>query len=440
MIKVAIVGAGIAGLSAAYHLRKHGVQDIQILEASSTIGGRIQSFREIFTQDIIDNGKHLISGAYTNFFELLDFFETKEKLFSPRNLKIPLISKEKQYHFELGNPKKLKQLQSMFQIGNQNFIDKYNLIKFLFSIKFPKGILHNLFNSIPDKFENFTVEQLLILSRQNKELVEYFWEPLTLATLNAPTNKAPASMLLAVLKKAFFADPNSQKLYFSKVPLSELIKSEEKISFLAQIKTDTKVEKIKPAEHGFNILTSRGITLCDAVIITCSPIFLKTLIDNSKTIELFGNEFYSTISSYKYSTIMSIYFWTEQEFMEEQFAAMIGTKFHWIFRETPNRYTLLMSAANDFAELPKQFLYNLAFAEIEMIFPKFDRTKVTHKLLIKDKCATVEFTPETKRFGQRILRGIYIAGDWTDTGLPATIESAASSGKLAALELINDFF
>jgi Flavin containing amine oxidoreductase. len=99
-----------------------------------------------------------------------------------------------------------------------------------------------------------------------------------------------------------------------------------------------------------------------------------------------------------------------------------------------------MSAANDFAELPKQFLYNLAFAEVEMIFPKFDRTKVTHKLLIKDKYATVEFTPETKRFSQRILRGIYIAGDWTDTGLPATIESAAGSGKLAAMELIKDYF
>lgn len=438
MIKVAIVGAGIAGLSAAYHLNKNGITDIEILEASSKVGGRVNSFREIFTQDTIDNGKHLISGAYTNFFELLDYFGTTNNLYSPNNLRIPLISNKKRYEFALGCPKKIEQIKSLMKIGNQSYADKYNLIKLMFSIKYPNKLFGKLCNTLPKNVNFITVEQLLYSTKQSKELIQYFWEPLTLATLNAPINKAPATLLLTVLQKAFFANHNSQKLYFSQLPLNELI-NKEKLDSIAKVKTDTKVEKIKPTEHGFNILTSRGITISDAVIITCSPFFLKTLIDDSKTSEFFGDVFYSAISTYKYSTIMSIYFWTEQEFIDEQFAAMIGTKFQWIFRETKNRYTLTMSAANEFAEMPKQFLYNLAFAEIKSLFPKFDRTKVTHRLLIKDKYATLEITPETKRFGPRCYRGIYIAGDWTDTGLPATIESAAKSGKMAVDELLNDY-
>lgn len=440
MIRIGIIGAGISGLSAAYHLSKAGIDNIEILEARNNIGGRVTSFQEMFTKDIIDNGKHLISGAYITFFELLKFLGTSDKIESPKNLYIPLISKDKKFEFAIGNPKKISQLKSLLKIGNKKFIDKLNLLKFIVSINYSKGFLGNYINHPLRNIRSQTVEQLLITAKQNSEAIKYFWEPLTIATLNTSIQKAPADLFLTVLQKAFFADINSQKLYFSKEPLLNLINNEEKISTIGRLKKETIVEKIKQSEDGYNVITSKGLSIYNALIITLTPHHLKNIIDNSRIKELVGADNYEIISSHNYSSIMSMYLWTEQEFLEYDFAAMIGTQFHWIFRESRNRYTLTMSAANDFVEMPKQFIYNLAFGEIEMLFPKFDRSKVTHKLLLTDRNATVGFTPNINRVNHRFIKGLYVAGDWTNTGLPATIESAALSGKLAAQELIKDYF
>lgn len=439
MIKVGIIGAGISGLSAAYFLHKSGITDIEILEQSGKVGGRVTSFQEIFTKDTIDNGKHLISGAYSTFLELLDFLGNKDKLKYSKNFSIPLISKDCTYKFSLGNQSKFKQLQQLMKIGQHNLSEKVNLIRFLLSIQSKNSFISRLLNKSMSDIENLTVEQFLHSNKQNAEIINYFWEPLTLATINAPIRTAPASLLVNVLRKAFFADTESQKLYSSELPLLELINVEKQLQKIAKIKTETKVEKINITEEGFNVITNRGVSILDAVIIAIPPIFLKKLTEKSKIEELFNPNDYEAIKNYNYSTIMSMYFWTDCNFMDNDLSAMIGTKFQWIFRETENRYTLTMSSANEFAELPKQFLYNLAFAEIEMLFPKFDRSKVTHKLLLTDRFATTEFTTRTTRIKQRILKGLYVAGDWTDTGLPSTIESAALSGKLATKELVKDF-
>lgn len=440
MIRIGIIGAGVSGLSAAYHLSKAGIDSVEIIEAKDKVGGRVSSFQEMFTKDVIDNGKHLISGAYTTFLELLDFFGTRYCIESPKNLTIPLISVDKQFTFALGNPKKLNQLKSLLKIGNNKLTDKLNLLKFLASINYEKGLLGTFFKNQLRNIHTQTVEQLLISAKQNSDIIKYFWEPLTLATLNAPIQKAPADLFVNVLQKAFFADTNSQKLYFSKIPLLNLINIDEKLNKICVLKKETMAEKIKKSEEGYNVITNKGLSIYDALIITLTPNYLKNIVDKSRISEFLGKDNYEIISSYQYSSIMSMYFWTEQEFMEYDFSAMVGTQFQWIFRESRNRYTLTMSAANDFVELPKQFIYNLAFGEIEMLFPKFDRSKVNHKLLLTDRNATVQFMPSVGRVKQRMIKGLYVAGDWTDTGLPATIESAALSGKLAAQELIKDYF
>lgn len=440
MIRVGIIGGGIAGISAAYHLKQAGLDDIEILEAKDKIGGRVSSFQEMFTKDFIDNGKHLISGAYNCFFELLDYFGTRNKLYTPDILSIPLVSKEKTYEFKLGHPSKLNQLNSLLNLGTKSITEKINIIKFFAYLKFDKGLISKLFNKNYQNPSTLTVDQLLKQSKQDKEIIRFFWEPITLATINTTINNAPADLFLAVLKKAFFADINSQKLYFSKIPILELFNVEEKLNQLCKIKTSRLAEKVKHTENGYNVISNKGLSIYDAVIFALSPHSLKKISENSKIEELIGNEAFELISNYTYSPIMSFYFWTKQEFIEHDFAAMIGTKFQWLFRETHNRYTLTMSAAGEFSELPRHFIYNLAFAEIEMLFPKFDRNQVTHQLLLIDRAATVQFPVKKPRIGQRFFKGLYVAGDWTDTGLPATIESATLSGKLAAQELIKDYF
>jgi zeta-carotene desaturase len=149
------------------------------------------------------------------------------------------------------------------------------------------------------------------------------------------------------------------------------------------------------------------------------------------------------LDNFESSPIVSLYLWSEEDFMDDDFYALIGTNFQWIFKETSKslRYTLTYSAADEIASLAKNEIFEIAFKDLEQTFPKFNRSAIYHSQIIAEKSATIKLTTLSQKLRpyQKISKGIYLAGDWTNTALPATMESAALSGKLAAQNLIIDY-
>jgi hypothetical protein len=155
--------------------------------------------------------------------------------------------------------------------------------------------------------------------------------------------------------------------------------------------------------------------------------------------------------SASYSPIISIYLWYDKAFMEETFVAALGTTTQWVFDRRriqrsvsadvvsafPGHVALTMSAGSSLAQRPAEEIIEHCDTELRQLFRgRMEGVRRLHGLVIKEKMATPLITPRTERPVLSALHGtatnLWVAGDWTDTGLPATIEGASRSGVAAA--------
>jgi zeta-carotene desaturase len=163
---------------------------------------------------------------------------------------------------------------------------------------------------------------------------------------------------------------------------------------------------------------------------------------------------------FKASSIISIHLWLDQTILEEEFAALIDTRVQWMFNKsskamkplshgvgkkqgteekTPQQLSLVISGAEEFLKMSKQELIVIAMEDLRRVLPKAKNANIVHSVVIKEKRAT--FSPSPGLEAMRPLAvttfsNLFLAGDWTATGYPATIEGAVMSGRKAA-ELVH---
>lgn len=422
--KIAIIGAGISGISAAMELLDKNAA-IDIFDAKTTIGGRVSGIRDHLTDDKIDNGKHLMVGAYSNFFELLSKLGTLEHLYFQKFFSVNFLTKSKSFNFSYGRFGKLSQFLSLLNLPDISLNDKRNAVNFL--DKMQKGILST----------SKTALEILHQFKFSDKIIEILWRPLILATMNTQPEIASGDIFINILKLAFFRDNNSARLVFSNVPLNELL-----IPFFDKFPNENRninfqkivasVDKIDDNKFKIKLKSGDEYTY-DAVIFALTPFALKKIETNFHI---------PSLEEFEPSPIVSLYMWSEEDFMKEDFYALIGSNFQWIFREYSRslRYTLTISGADNYSNLSKNEIIEFAFRDLEQTFPNFNRNFIYHSQVIIEKQATIKLTPNAEQLRpiQKVSNGIYLAGDWTKTGLPATMESAALSGKLASRYLTTD--
>jgi squalene-associated FAD-dependent desaturase len=435
--KIIIIGAGAAGITAALHLVKNNCHVI-LIEAKEKPGGRLNSLTDAKTGDVIDNGQHLLMGAYHNFLEVLKNLKTDNLLFIQNRLYIPFYGFN--FYDELSSklPGKIGFISAFLKLKHISVKSKLNLMFLLFKIQY------NLIS-----FDTLTCELFLKNNNQNNEIISFFWEPLVLATLNCGIKKAPASLLVTVLKKAFLTESNNSKMILSKVGLSKLVSPIMKylIENNSEYLGNTKVKSLI-----INDCICKGVILNDGteihsdyIISTVQPNVLLKFIPESYT------DYKTKLSLYQYSPIISVYLWFDNNIFDFKFAGIINSKLHWIFnkrkinensnKEYPGFITLVISAANEFINLNSNEIKDICINELSEVFPDFKKIKLLHFRVIKEKMATFEVNPviEIIRLSNITpIKNLFVAGDWTNTKLPATIEGASVSGKTAAALIISD--
>jgi zeta-carotene desaturase len=137
--------------------------------------------------------------------------------------------------------------------------------------------------------------------------------------------------------------------------------------------------------------------------------------------------------------------------MEQEFVAVLDSNIQWVFnkskilqsgkRSTRQYLSLVISAAAKYVTLEKNRIVNIAVEDLKHVMPQVDAAKVIHSLVIKEKRATFSPRPGIEAFRpstRTSFSNFYLAGDWTDTGYPATIEGSVISGKKAAMALETD--
>lgn len=437
MIKRAIIiGAGIAGLKAAVELVKLGYE-IDIFEAKSNVGGRCFSMTDTVSGDEIDNGQHLFAAVYSEFFELLKDLGAEHLVYPQEKLEIDFYDKSGKYSLRTGYlPTKLGLLQAMLSYGALDFRSKCIIISFI--AKIPQ--------LNPTQFKSAL--DLLIYCKQTDRAIKYLWEPLILATMNQSVAKSSAQIFYNVVSK-LFASSKSSKLYFSKVGLGRLFDNFEK--FIASkgknrlhLNGQIKEIIIENNEAKGAVTLSGERFYADCVISAIPPKNLKNLLDASNAKNI-------AIHPFDYSPIISYYYWTDSEATNARISGLIGTQSQWLFNRRaiaesnsqnyPHHYTVTISNADELAKLSHEDIEKIIIDDLKLCGLMRDE-KILHSRLIVDKRATVslDFSNEEHRpQAAAAIKSLYIAGDWTSTKLPATIEGAAASGKKVA-EILKKYF
>lgn len=433
--KVIIIGGGVAGMYLSERLSSENF-DITLLESGNKLGGRCNSFVDKFSGETIDNGQHLLMGAYSNFLEFINRIGASEQIGIFPRLSIPFYStKGTSYSLDDKNiGGKLGMLMAMLSAKHFSLSDRLKFIKLMLKV-----LMLN-----PNDVHS-TVADFLLENKQSDKLMNDFWIPLVLAVLNTSPTIAPAKLLITVLKKAFLGSANATKMMYVKTDYSTLY------SKFTELMEDRKVE-VRLNSPVRRILIQNGkaigteldegeILRADYVISAIPHHALQKLLPA----DVLSMPNFKNLMFYKNSSILSAYLWYKEAIDTPPMLALLDSSIQWLFNrreiqeqdytnpEYKSSFAITISSSEANNELSKYELIENFTEELAQALPQFKDKSPAHYRIIKEKRATFEANTEIENYRVSQITSIpnfYICGDWTKTDLPATIEGAALSAEI----------
>lgn len=419
MKKVIIVGGGLAGLTTAFYLNKSKF-DIRLLERTPEFGGRTKSF---YLKELglwLDNGQHLMITGYQNSIELLQIINAMKNFYIQDEFEINFRDAE-QCVWKFTPANKLIFLLQLIRFPHLKLKEKF---LFLYAIKKLSEI------NITD-LRYLTAYELLEKLYQSDRVIKNFWSSFVESTLNSPLKFASAKMFSFVFKKMFVEELQNSRLILPHNSLHE--------SFIQPLKLN---------------LIENGVQFQNRVIIK------ELIIENEKVIAIkdnqnkihYGDFFVLAVEphsvnkllkrnylNFNYQTIINIHLIFDDYKPRNDFYALWKSFIHFAFFHS-SHITLVRSVADEYNEMSQNELIEIFINEFLQFFPEYKKSKLRFFRIIKEKKATfisdinsTELRPKNKTE----YSNLFLTGDYTDTGLPSTIESAVISGKRTA-EILND--
>jgi len=279
-----------------------------------------------------------------------------------------------------------------------------------------------------------TIKRWLDDRHQSAEARRCFWEPLAVAIMNEQMDRAPASLFLRTIRSAFLDHWSSSALVFPRAGLSSVF-VDPACAFIERhggmVRCAADVVSLQAGGGAVSSVILKGgeQLSCGAVILALPPARTAGLWPSN--IPLPVN--IDVMAPAAGSPIISIHLWFEHPFMDRDVLGLIGRRVHWIFRRE-RHLSATISAAYALVGLSNQELVNITVEDLRTVFGGAVGLPV-HAVVLREKRATFSATPENE--GHRpgpvtAAKNLLLAGDWTDTGLPATIEGAIQSGQTCA--------
>lgn len=422
MKKIVVIGGGISGLSAAVLLAEKNYE-VTLIESSPKLGGRAYSFYHPKINSIIDNGQHLMMGCYTNTLSFLSKIDSADLIEIQKNMSVCFVKKnESEFNLAVSN--------IFYPINLLFAILKFNAISLKSRLKIVDLFLELCFCWTCD-IKEYSVVQWLIEKKQTREAIQSFWEIICFGTLNTSIDRASASIFAEVLKKIFLDGNDSTKFIIPKVGLSELYveKCKEKLKKKNNIINTS--EKVLVFEYSnsslIRVITDKNTYSEFDYVISSIP--------SHQLIKIFKNSKIPTkcLPELKYSPILNAFIWLSKNPFTKKFYGLIDSKIHWIFNHG-EYISLTISAAEELILLTNDEIFEILYSELEIFFSIFKKELVTNSIIIKEKRATFISDSESTAKRENIkspFNNLILSGDWTNTGLPSTIEGAVQSAMTA---------
>jgi len=441
MKRVAIIGGGFAGLAAGVALAGRGVA-VSLFEARPRLGGRAYSFRDDETGEVVDNGQHVLMGCYRDTLAFLERIGATHKLMRQQNLHVRMVHPER-------GPGAIACPSLPSPLHLLGGILRYRLLTHAERVRVLLGGMRVMAmrRRGDSRLREWTVEQLLRALRQSPNARASFWYPVAVATLNESPERAAAAPFTEVLARAFFRSRADSQFVLPRVGLSELYTEDARRYIEARdghVELQAAVAALVVSGGrvtGLRLRDGRYIAT-DAYISAVPPKALAALLPDV----LCDRCGLGGLDAFQTSPIVSIHLWLDRPVLTDAFVGLIGRTTQWVFNRTrltgqgdngTGRQCLsaVISAGREVVEWPTARIAGTVVAELQALVPAARGARVLQTVVVKEKQATISGTPAAERLRPAAATPIgnfFLAGDWTSTGLPPTIESAVYSGRRAA--------
>ncbi len=429
--KVAIMGGGVSGIAAAIHLGEQGFTPF-LYEARSYLGGRAHSLTDAPSGLTLDNTQHIAMGCYHHFLHLCQSLGVSDKWEKQPTLNVPYVSPGSRWSSLRARslPAPWHLLTGLLGFSELSVKDKFAILKFGIALRWQKPPPASM-----------TAAQWLESMSQTPGSIRALWEPFCIAALNETLNTGSARLLHATLRQSLFGSKEDSTILTARVGLSDVF-IPELDRYLKAIggswEPHSKITKLET--DGSRMLaweTSRGQRIEADLFISAVPwTALRGLLPE-------GDALRAKVNRITSSPILGIHLLTSQKLFDTPsgFVGLLDSPVQWIFDKTDtlsghysgqHLYAVVVSAADEWLDLKSDEIVDRLQDELRKYFPVTEELKITRSLVYKSRDATFAARPETAslRPGARETAwdNFLLAGDWTDTGLPATLEGAALSG------------
>jgi squalene-associated FAD-dependent desaturase len=436
---VVVIGGGFAGLSAAVRTIQRGAR-VLVLESRGRLGGRATAFHDRTAGEVVDNGQHVMTGAYVETLEFLEAIGASDHVRVQPGLSVTMVDRAgRRTRLECPKlPPPLHLLAGVFEWDALGWRDRLSVLRMAPPLRLARRALRPA-SQVLAASPGETVTNWLIRNGQTARLREMLWDPLALAALNQSPDTAAAPVFTRVLAEMFGPDPRAAAIALPTRPLDEMYAVPARTYIEARGGTVRTGATATVHIEGHRSIVASGDERWqpDAVIAAVPWFALPTL---------FSGDIAPLAETLRHarataaSPIVTVNLWFDRPILDEAFVGLPGRQTQWVFDkrfvfgDSASHLSLVSSGASSLVDMTNPQLIAAAHAELQDAFAACREAQLLRGTVIREPHATFSLAPgQPPRPDVRTaVPGLFLAGDWIDTGLPATIESAVRSGHRAA--------
>ena len=439
---VAIVGGGLAGLSAACALSESGFR-VTLFERRPYLGGRASSYEHPGTGEVVDNCQHVLFKLCTN---LIAFYkqigiEDKIRWF------------DRMTFIEPGGRRSVLRpsfLPAPFQV-TPSFLG-FKFLNAWDKIVLSRGLAALIAGHPKDDGSSF--QDWLQRHHQTHNAIERFWKPILVSALSEDMDRIAVPYAAQVVRESM-KSTEAGAMGIPSVPLTELYGAAREYitSHGGSVRLRNSVQSFAPAENGVRLRVQDSEEEFDYAVLAVPFDSLAKLLPDSAD----SRDLKEKLSHFETAPITGVHLWFDRQITDLPHAVLLDRTIQWMFhksmlleknsnsakasengaqkRERPSYIELVISSSKSLIEKSRQAIIDLALTELREFFPAARDAELVKATVIKEVNATFSPRPGIGRYrpeSQSPWSHVFLAGDWTATGWPATMEGAVRSGYTAA--------